>query len=179
MNGPTDDNRPPWSAPADYSLSKERVKALVREEGHDRPLREMVAALARQLAGIEGLSPSKVAAILRRAASLWPLHTGGRPGLSREEKLLVLRHIVTMAAKDGTPVDALTLTDAADYLDGLCQQPQPIKVAGRRITLPASLADDALDGEENSRRRTDRLRQWIEDCFDTKSWTVARTLLGR
>ena len=175
MSGPTDDNRPTW--PPDYSMSKEDLKALVREEGHDRPLRALQAALARQLVGVQGLAPSRVTAILRRAAGLWPLHTGGRPGLSREEKLLVLRAIVAAAEKDGTPLEALTLVDAADYLDELCQRPQPIKIAGRRITLPASLEDEALDGPEASRRKVERLRQWIEDCFGTKSWGEAKRLL--
>ena len=55
MSNSPDSGRPGEPAP-DYSMSREEVKELVREEGRGRPLRAVQAAIAEQLAGIEGLS---------------------------------------------------------------------------------------------------------------------------
>ncbi len=132
----------------------------------------------------DGISPDHVDLEVRRlrkamAAVLEIVRTGGRPAdLTKGEKLIVLKAIVAAAARDGIPTGRLRRADAADYLDGMCGRPQPIRVAGRRIILPPPLgADHALDGPEAANRKAERLKQWIKDCLDTKSWTEARNLL--
>jgi hypothetical protein len=99
----------------------------------------------------------------------------GRPAaLSRDEKRAVLAAMVRDAEQCGTRRDALTLADAAHYLDDWCERPQPQQVAGHILSLPTSVTDWAADGSTNRRRRVNRLKQWLEDIFGHQSWRRAR-----
>lgn len=108
-----------------------------------------------------------------------PARTGRPALLSREDKRMVLAAIVRRLSRAlEVPADRIALADAADELERLCQRPQPVRIAGRAIHLPPALSDHALSGEENARRRNERLRQWLEDVFGSRSWTRARRVFS-
>ncbi|MHB1006585.1 MAG: hypothetical protein ACYC3S_13225 [Chloroflexota bacterium] len=101
-----------------------------------------------------------------------------RPALlSVEDKRHVLAAIVHKAQKDGTPWQALGLRDAADYLEYYCARPQPYKVAGRSLCLPSPLEDRDYDRKTLTKRKVERLRQWLQDIFKHKRWTEAKQQL--
>jgi hypothetical protein len=101
----------------------------------------------------------------------------GRPSLlPRADKRRVLAALLRQALRAGAPLELLTLDRVAELLDEACAR-GAIRVEGRRLALPAPLADHALDPELNRRRRRERLRQWLAD-IGLPRWGEARVALA-
>ena len=127
---------------------------------------------------VRGDPDAPSARALRDAVRAWlarPLAIRGRPAtLSVEEKRLVLKHVVQQNEADGTPRERLTLRDAADSLELLCQESQPILIDGRLIVLPAPFGSPGFEPADTRQSTVERLRQWLYDIFGHKSWERAK-----
>lgn len=110
-------------------------------------------------------------------AVLGLLAAGGRPPLlTADEKRQVLAALVRRALQDGTPLRCLTTDLVANLLDEVCGNGW-LRVGGTPIALPNPVTNPALDSITNSRRKRERVRQWLRD-IGLPRWTEARTALA-